>query len=297
MSKNEPKATHSGILTITNGNGDVFEVQCFVMDNGERVLSLRGTSKAMGLSGGGGTALVRNLNTNWLSPYLSDSLRNWLYSANRNELPSYRSDKGVIFTPFNASLFVDLCKAYVDAKNDGALTTASQIAVANRMYSVMAAFAKTGLVAVIDEATGYQDERDRTELQKILSKYISEELMPWTKRFPDEFYKQMFRLKGWEYRGKPKPPYVGKLTNDYIYKYLPDGVLSRLRERNPRDTETHNRKHHHHQYLTIDTGAKHLDNQLQQTIALMKASEDWEEFDRLFHRAMGEPCQEKLDDF
>lgn len=297
MIENSPKATHSGILTISNGSNSSFEVQCFVMDNGERVLSLRGTSRAMGLSGAGSTALARNLNSNWISNYLSEDLRDWLYLANRNELPTYISDKGRSFIPFNASLFVDLCKAYVDAKNDGVLNSDLQIGVANRMYSVMTAFAKTGLVAVIDEATGYQDERDRTELQKILSKYISEELMPWTKRFPDEFYKQMFRLKGWEYRGKPKPPYVGKLTNDYVYKYLPDGVLAKLKEKNPRDTETHHRKYHHHQFLTVDTGAKHLDNQLQQTIALMKASLDWEEFDRLFHRAMGEPCQEKLEDF
>lgn len=52
----------------------------------------------------------------------------------------------------------------------------------------MTAFAKTGLVAVIDEVTGYQADRDRDELQKVLEKYISAELLPWAKRFPDEFY-------------------------------------------------------------------------------------------------------------
>ena len=108
MAENRPRATHSGVLTISNDNGDVFEVQCFVMDNGERVLSLRGTSKAMGLVGAGSTALVRNLNTNWLSPYLSDDLRDWLYKANRNELPAYMSDKGYVFAPFNASIFARL---------------------------------------------------------------------------------------------------------------------------------------------------------------------------------------------
>lgn len=81
----------------------------------------------------------------------------------------------------------------------------------------MTAFAKVGLIAVIDEVTGYQDERDRNELQLILEKYVSQELLPWAKRFPDEFYKQMFRLKGWEYLGKAKPSYAGKLTNEYIY--------------------------------------------------------------------------------
>ena len=56
------------------------------------------------------------------------------------------------------------------------------------LYAIMTAFAKTGLVAVIDEVTGYQADRDRDELQKVLEKYISAELLPWAKRFPDEFY-------------------------------------------------------------------------------------------------------------
>lgn len=294
---NRPRATHSGNWEIYNSDGDAIEIACYVMDNGERVLSLRGASKTMGLVGGGSTALVRNLNARWLSPYLSENLKQWLYLANRNELPEYITDKRGKFVPFESSLFVDLCKAYVDALHDNVPMTDSQRAVANRMYAIMTAFARTGLVAVIDEVTGYQDDRDRQELQKILSKYISEELMPWTKRFPNEFYKQMFRLKGWDYHGKAKPSYAGIITNDYIYKYLPEGVLAQLREKNPRNTSNHNRRHKHHQYLTVDTGAKHLDNQLQQTIALMKASDDWEEFDRLFHRAMGDPCQEKLDNF
>lgn len=41
----------------------------------------------------------------------------------------------------------------------------------------MTAFAKVGLIAVIDEVTGYQDERDRNELQLILEKYVSQELL------------------------------------------------------------------------------------------------------------------------
>lgn len=289
-----PKATHSGSWLIGSDFASDLSVQCYVMNNGERVLSLRGASRSMGLTGGGSGALVRNLNAKWISPYLSDGLRDWLYAASRNELPDYLAANGRKFTPFEASLFVDLCKAYVDAKHDGVLTTDSQINVADRMYAIMTAFAKTGLVAIIDEVTGYQDDRDRAELQKILSKYISEEFLPWTKRFPDEFYKQMFRLKGWNYRGRAKPSYAGKLTNNYVYKYLPPGVLEKLREKNPVDPVKNTRKHTHHQYLA-DTGIKHLDSHLQQTIALMKAADTWDEFDRLFKKAMGEPRQLSLD--
>ena len=211
---NIARATHSGTWVIDEKND--IKIECYVMDNKERVLSLRGAARGIGIKGNGSQALTRNLNSMWISPYLSEELKEWLSNANRNELPIYFTTRGVQFQPFEASLFVDLCKAYVDALHDGVLKTEAQKRTAERMYIIMTAFAKVGLIAVIDEVTGYQDERDRNELQLILEKYISQELLPWVKRFPDEFYKQMFRLKGWPYRKKEKPSYVGKLTNDYI---------------------------------------------------------------------------------
>lgn len=289
MNMNEiPKATHSGTWAIDEEND--IKIECYVMDNKERVLSLRGAARGIGIKGNGSQALTRNLNSMWISPYLSDGLKEWLSSANRNELPIYLTTRGVQFQPFEASLFVDLCKAYVDAMHDGVLKTEVQKRTAERMYIIMTAFAKVGLIAVIDEVTGYQDERDRNELQLILEKYVSQELLPWAKRFPDEFYKQMFRLKGWEYRGKAKPSYAGKLTNEYIYNYLPPGVLNELKQKSPKN-KNGNRSTRFHQFLTEDTGLPTLDHQLQQTIALMKASDTWEEFDKLFRKAMGEPVQ------
>jgi len=289
---NKPKATHHGTWIIDKERD--IRVECYVMDNGERVLSLRGAARSMGLSGAGSNALARNLNTQWIAPYLSEPLREWLERANRNQLPQYVNSRGTNFLPFEASLFVDLCSAYVNALHDGILQTEKQRITAERLYSVMTAFAKTGLIAVIDEVTGYQEERDRDELQKILDAYISEELLPWAKRFPDEFYKQMFRLKGWEYKGKAKPSYAGTLTNEYIYNYLPKGVLDELKRQTPK-SNTGNRTNRYHQHLTEDTGLPNLDKQLQQTIALMKAADDWEDFNKLFKKAMGEPVQMELD--
>lgn len=271
----QPKATHSGTWKI----GEGLEIECYVMDNKERVFSLRGAAKSMGLAGGGGIALKRNLNAAFLSPYLSDELRGWIYQANTNSLPQYLTKGGTAFQPIKSSVFVDLCKAYIDAKQDGVLKLDSQIAVADRMYAIMTAFAKTGLDAIIDEVTGYQYDREHDELQKLLSKYVSEELMPWAKRFPDEFYKQMFRLKGWTYTGTNRPQYVGKLTNQYIYDQLPDGVLEELKQKTPKNKKLH-------QSLTESVGVPHLDKQLQKTIGLMQASDTWEEFEVLFGKAM-----------
>ena len=142
-----PRATHSGKWTIDSEHN--ISVECYVMDNEERVLSLRGSSRAMGLAGGGGGALARNLNAQWINPYLSNGLKDWLGKESRHELPDYIATNGRRFTPIEASLFIDICKAYVDAHHEGILS-GTQVVVAKRMYAIMTAFAKLGLVAIID---------------------------------------------------------------------------------------------------------------------------------------------------
>lgn len=63
----------------------------------------------------------------------------------------------------------------------------------------MRVFARVGITALVDEATGYQYDREKNELQKILKAYIAEDLLPWQKRFPDIYYKELFRLNGWDF--------------------------------------------------------------------------------------------------
>jgi hypothetical protein len=171
-----------------------------------------------------------------------------------------------------------LCQVYLSAKDDGILTV-RQLPLATASEILIRNFAKVGIIALIDEATGYQAQRDREELQKLLAAYINEEFLPWTKRFPDSFYVEMFRLRGWEYKGKPKPPLVGKITNELVYDKLPEKVIEEIKKQDP------NRKHRIHQYLTIDTGVPHLDRHLASVITLMRVSDNWEQFEELFNKA------------
>ena len=66
---------------------------------------MRGAARGMGIKGNGSQALARNLNSMWISPYLSEGLEEWISNANRNKLPIYLTTKGVQFQPFEASLF------------------------------------------------------------------------------------------------------------------------------------------------------------------------------------------------
>ena len=158
----------------------------------------------------------------------------------------------------------------------------------------MRGLARVGITALVDEATGFQEVRARDELQKILEEFVQAELRPWMKRFPDEFFKQIYRLNGWEYRpGQSKrTPYVGKLVNKYIYDQLAPGVRDELQRLNPKN-EKGNRSHKHHQHLTEGTGMTALDRQISTVTTLMRISESKEQFEDLFEKAYP-PAQPKL---
>jgi hypothetical protein len=120
-----------------------------------------------------------------------------------------------------------------------------------------------GIIALIDEVTGYQEIRDREALQQILDKYLRKEYAAWAKRFPDDFYREMFRLRGWQWRGMKvnRPSVVGRYTKDLVYSRLAPGIPEELERHNPKDDKG-NRKSKHHQWLTEDIGhpalAQHL---------------------------------------
>lgn len=266
---------------------DKISIDCYVTEDKQRLLSLRGTARAMGLSGGGSVALVRNLKANYLQPYLSDELKEWIKKSDQGELYKIKGYR-VAFIPFEATLFVDVCKAYVATKNDGVFDGdgwEKQSELADKLLAIMSAFAKTGIIALIDEITEYQELRKKDELQELLAKFVRKEYLPWTKRFPNEFYEEMYRLKGWDYNGNAKTPLVGKITNYLVYDLMPEGVLEELRKRNPVDEKIHRRRYKHHQFLTEETGVEYLDKHLLSVLTLMRGFDTWDEFDKAFRKS------------
>ena len=134
----------------------------------------------------------------------------------------------------------NLPSLFLDARRAGSLDP-QQAALADRCEILIQGLATVGIIALVDEATGYQEIRAKRALATILEKFIADELQPWTKTFPFEFYVLIARLKGWpsSYAIK-RPSVVGHYTNDLIYSRLAPGLLKELKskdasvpERNP----------------------------------------------------------------
>lgn len=279
-----PKETHAGVLRI----GDK-EIPCSVLDNKTRVFSTRGLTRAVGgratgtpkVSLSGARKLPPFLTTVSVKPFISKELTARLLSPIQYK-PKHggRSAFG-----YEATLLPQICEAILDADTAKKLK-ASQKHLAETAQLLIRGFARVGIIALIDEATGFQADRAKDELIKILEAYISKELLPWTKRFPDEFFQEIYRLHGWQFmKGHHRrPQYVGQLINKLIYDKLPPGVLPELQRRNPTMPSGY-RRYKHHRFLTVDIGNPHLDKQVVAVTTLMKVSEDKQFFKRLFDRA------------
>ncbi len=267
--------------------GDI-EIDCYVLNNSLRVISQRGLFRGLNAARGGprddmrpdegGAELPRFATQDWLLP----SLSNDLIMALRN--PILFSAPGIprVFG-YPATVLPEICDSILAARADGK-TTSRQEVIVQRAELLLRAFARVGIIALVDEATGYQQFRARDELQKILAAYIAPELMPYTSRFPQNFYSELHRVRGWKYApgSSRRSHYIGKLTNELIYRQLPQGVLDELRNKNPVVGLSKRRKHKHYKFLTEDVGDPHLGKQIDAVTTLLSVSDDWAEFARLF---------------
>jgi hypothetical protein len=271
--------THQGELKL----GDV-TVPCFVTDTGERLIASRKMQEILKVVEDEpddrlrvqrpGTRFKRFLGRKFFKALISQQEMQDLFTTIQ------RNFKGRKINGFKSESLTKFCELMIQARDRGLLTTERQLIVAEQAQVLYDAFAKIGLTALIDEATGYQKVRPKDELRKLLEAYVAPEFLPWTKRFPDEFYRELFRLRGWSYDplSVKRPILVGKLTDHIVYKRLPPGVLEELKTRNPKN-DSGRRLRKHHQLLTEDVGHPHLDRQIASAMTLMRISTTWRQFD------------------
>jgi hypothetical protein len=254
-----------------------------------RVFSTRGITRAMGGKKTG--AFQGEIGAPRLPPFLASEAVNSFINKELmvrllTPIPFRPQQGGKSAYGYEATLLPKICKVILDASHAGKLKK-NQEYLAKTADVLLCSFAEVGVIALIDEATGYQADRARDELVKILEAYIMPELRPWTRRFPPEFFEGIYNLNGWEFIPSKlqRPQYVGKLINQLVYRKLPEGVLEELQKKNPIQDNGH-RLHKHHQFLTPEIGNVHLDKQISAVMVLMRAAAgNKKQFFKLFNIA------------
>lgn len=271
------------------------KIPCYVLEDGVRVLSGRKMQEALKMvdeSGqkSSGHRMAVFLSRKSLTPFISK----YLQMGTLDPIVCYDGNQKI--NGYRAEALADICDIFLEARKHIELSTRQKI-IADQCEILMRAFARVGIIALVDEATGYQNEREHFELQKILSAYISDEVLKWQLTFTDDFYREIYRLWGLPFIPKyirQKPSFIGKLTRKYIYEELPKGVVDKIREKVGK-TEKGNWKYKWHQTLTPEIGREHLKKQIIEVTTLMSISKSKEQFDALFQQKYNKVVQLELE--
>lgn len=276
------RATHQGRMAL----GDL-ELDCYVLEDGRRVFHKRGMAKALGLKSAGGNAFMKTISRKGIGSNISPELRDKI--ENPINFKPLTQDLG---HGYEADVLAEVAKAIVDAKDAGRLT-AAQEGFAAQAQILLNAFAKVGVVALVDEATGYQEIRDPNALRLLVQQYIEEEKREWEKQFPDLYYDELNRLYGSKRLTQTskgaviqnRPQHFAKFTRTYVYHPLENGaVLEELDRLNPIVASTGTRKARFHQHLSLGYGLEKLKRQVQEVQTLVAVSDNVTQFKKLFQK-------------
>jgi P63C domain-containing protein len=254
-------------------------IEAYVLEDGTRVLTQGGFLEALGRhrkanvrNEGGEERFPPILQGKSIAPFIPDEV------LEISQPVVFRTPSGNKASGYRAELLPMVCEIYLNARDAGVLPS-NQLNVAVQADILVRGLAHVGIIALVDEVTGYQDLRARDALSRILEAFVAQELQPWVRTFPDDYYREMFRLRKLEFPKDPvyRPQYFGHLTNDIIYKRLAPGVLDELKKVTERADDGRPR-HKYFQRLTSNLGYPALREHLGSVVTLMRVSKDWGSF-------------------
>ncbi|ELY2648473.1 P63C domain-containing protein [Cronobacter sakazakii] len=281
-----PSAQFEGVLKINDT-----ELEVAVLNNGKRIISQTSVFKALGRPSRGVRATLDGeiilpafMDAANLVPYINEDLMEVI------KRERYLDNSGVELEGYDASILPLVCDAYLKAREDGALKT-NQTETAKKAEILVRSLAKVGIIALVDEATGYQEIRPKAALQAYLDKIISKELAAWAKKFPDEFYENIYKLKNWPWSGMSKNRFsvVAHYTRDLVYERLGDSILQELEKKTPKQSNGQ-RKNKLHQWFTDDVGnpmlAQHLHSLIMVQRLAIANGYGWNRFIKMVDQVM-----------
>lgn len=256
--KDIPKVIASGYLEAFNN------IPVYNLDNGQRVF--RFTDMTLALRGKSHGKFANYLATENINKFIPERLRP---DKEQDRLPRGITEAnidGQIIKTYDSEDFIDVCIAFIEAAEarDVKLSVPQQ-EIVERAKQFVIATAKIGITGLIDEATGYQYVRPASELSMKMAFLLANELRPWEKTFPDQFWKELGRLTNWT-NLKKRPKYWGKLVNEFVYEALDKDIAGYLQENKP-PKYTGQR---YHQWLEQNRGVQALTEHIWTVIGLAK---------------------------
>jgi hypothetical protein len=279
-----PEAGHQGTLVI----GDR-ELEVYVLEDGRRLLHKRVMGHALGLKSAGGNAFMKMISSQGVRSQLTEEL------VEKIEKPViFRAFNGDLAHGYEAAVLIEVCEALIKARESDTLTK-RQLFLAIQSEIILRAAAKLGIIALIDEATGYSDNKRKDEYRQLFQEFLRDEFAQWERpEFPDKFFDMIYKLYNLKRKNPDSskhPQFFGKFIRKYVYYPLANShgaILEQLDERNPVVYESGGRRYRMWQFLSEKVGLPALRAHMWQTIGIGLVVNDAIGFDKAFYRAFPE---------
>ena len=195
---------------------------------------------------------------------------------------------------YDVTILIDLCQAIKKANEEGKLAP-NQKHIARQAGIIVAASAKAGIKGLVYALSGYDVTRE--EIISSFKRFVAQEARGYEKEFPDELYKEWYRLYQEKRPKKNKPWRFMHLTNSQVYKPLArsNGRLLKLLKVHKR--EYGNKNNRLHQFLA-EIGVKALRQHLGQLLAIAKLAKSRVEYECNFEKLFSDqlPLDLSLDE-
>lgn len=150
------KSTHQGKLKI----GQI-ELPCFVLENGLRVLSGRGMQKSLSINNTGGQKMVSFITKSSLKPFIDAEI----IQAINSPLEFVYGVRNTIGYGFETKILNKICSNLLAYRRycleNNLPISSSENRIIKQCEILQGGFAEVGLIALVDEATGYQGDRQK----------------------------------------------------------------------------------------------------------------------------------------
>lgn len=267
------QATHKGNFKDEFG----IDVECYVLndENKTAVISQIGMGEALGL-GLGGSRLTRFVNGQTISKYISPELEEKLNNPVIFQSITSGQTLSATANGYDVTILIDVCKAIINAENDGKLLKSQSNAV-KQAHVILNASAKAGIQGLVYALSGY--DRTRDEIITAFKLFVKEEAREYEKEFPSQLYEEWYRLYRLPKPERNKPWKFMHLTIEQIYYPLANSngkihdlvIMKRAKNKEDRNKRLF-------QFLS-DIGVKALRTHLGQLLGIAKISKTQEEYE------------------
>ncbi len=252
------------------------EIQCYVLEDETRVLTMRSFQSGIGMSEGGGKGGARKIPA-LMARLAGKGIDIMALDVRANSPIRFITPSGGLADGYDAKMLPDICAVLIEAQRTRLLDKRYE-GLAERAAKLQHGFATMGIIWLVDKVTGYEDFKKASDFGRIIEAFVAKELQPYIWKFPPEYYAEICRLRKIPHDPKSvaRPSYFGHLTNNITYRRLAPGVWKELKEKAKKTTTV--AKPHLHRFLTADVGDPRLRDVISKNVAVMQLSEDWFDF-------------------